>query len=170
MHRLRGQGSHGHAGHADTVPAVDVILGVYHPENASVSDFHSLLPVSRKAAQIIASFLAGDKSVTQNHDHSTPKAASGHSSTSQSSDRLHKNSPIISSPNKYLSGSACEQLKHGLNPQEVIIHPLNFSQFRDIAQDPRPEDSWMLFLYGPWPDSTGKPCYSFAISKLILVT
>jgi diguanylate cyclase (GGDEF)-like protein len=166
VHRLRAQGSHGHAGHADTVPAVDVSVGVYHPENSSVSDFHSLLPVSRKAAQIIASFLAGDKSVAQNHDHSTPKAASGHSSTSQSSDRLHKNLPIISSPNKYLSGSACEQLKHGLNPQEVIIHPLDFSQFRDIAQDPRPKDSWMLFLYGPWPDSTGKPSYSFAISKI----
>ena len=58
VHRLRGRVL-ANAGHADTVPTVDVILGVYH-QKMPVSDFHSLLPVSRKATQIIA-FLAGDK-------------------------------------------------------------------------------------------------------------
>lgn len=161
VHRLRAQNHQSHAGHGDTIPAVDVILGTYSPTDGRVSDFHSLVPASRQSVQIIESFIGKDKSDANGakiHDHSDTTAKSSHLSV--------ENSPIISAPNKYLSESACEQLKHGLSPQNVHIYALDFAQFEALAQDPRADDTWMLFMYGPWQDSRGKPSYSFAISRI----
>lgn len=166
IHRLRAQGSGLHSGHGDTIPTVDVILGTYTPDTQSVSDFHSLMPVSRQSVQIIASFLGLDKSAAKNHVHSSHGVGEDHGSALESTRRTESNSPVISSPNQYLSKASCEQLKHGLNPQEVNVYPLDLSQFQDIAQDPREDDSWMLFLYGPWLDARGTQSYSFAISKI----
>ena len=166
VHRLRAQGSGKHSGHGDTVPTVDVILGTYHSGTEVVSDFHSLLPVSRQSAQIIRSFLRSAQSAAKGHNHLSHMSGGDHGSALGPADHSQSTSPIISSPKKYLSASSCEQLKHGLNPQEVDVYPLDFSQLRDIAQDPRPTDSWMLFLYGPWLDAQGAQSYSFAISKI----
>ena len=49
VHRLRAQNDQSHAGHGDTIPAVDVILGTYSPMDGRVSDFHSLVPASRQS-------------------------------------------------------------------------------------------------------------------------
>ena len=171
VHRLRAQNDQSHAGHGDTIPAVDVILGTYSPMDGRVSDFHSLVPASRQSVQVIESFIGKDKSnanVAKTHDHSPlGSGAADHADTSaKPSHPSEENSPIISAPNKYLSDSACEQLKHGLSPQNVHIYELDFAQFEAFAQDPRAEDTWMLFLYGPWQDSRGKPSYSFAISRI----
>lgn len=166
VHRLRAQGFGAHSGHGDTVPTVDVILGTYHSDNQVVSDFHSLLPVSRQAAQIIRSFIRPAQSAVKGHNRSTQMSGVDHGSAMGSVDHIQPISPVISSPKKYLSETSCEQLKHGLDPQEVSVYQLNYSQFRDIAQDPRPADSWMLFLYGPWLDAKGAHSYSFAISKI----
>ena len=68
VHRLRAQGSGTHSGHGDTVPTVDVILGTYHSGTEVVSDFHSLLPVSRQSAQIIRSFLRPAQSDAKGHN------------------------------------------------------------------------------------------------------
>ena len=68
VHRLRAQGSGTHSGHGDTVPTVDVILGTYHSGTEVVSDFHSLLPVSRQSAQIIRSFLRSAQSAAKGHN------------------------------------------------------------------------------------------------------
>lgn len=144
----------------------DVILGTYSPASNSISDYHSLLPVSPQSSQIIASYLASTKSTATNHAYSSQGEMKGHGSDLESKHRGDSSEPVIASPHKYLSEAACEQLKHGLNPRDVQIFPLDFSQFRDIAQDPRTKDTWILFLHGPWSNKTGGTSFSFAISRV----
>ena len=167
VHRLRGQHNGGHmSGHADTVPVADVVLGTYTPKNNQISDFHSLVPVSKESLAIINTVLSGEDSRDKPDSHSHAMPSSKHGGRVPLIDGLQQNGPIVSSPRKYLSDSSCEQLKHGLNPKEVRVYPLSFSQFYSIAQDPHAEDSWMLFLYGPWNNFFGESSYSFAISKV----
>lgn len=166
VHRMRAEGNSAHS-HGDTIPIADVIYGTYNGNTNLISDFHSLVPASTQSAALLQKYLAHNTNKLQApHSHSSQAK---HGATHEASAPMHSGhsteslgrGPIINSPNAYLQQHACEQLKHGLPPRNVYIYKIPFEEFQELAQDPRPTDTWILFAY-PY----GNKMYSFALSKI----
>lgn len=192
FHRLRdiGAGKDTHTASTD-----DLALGVVNLRNYSIQDYHSLRGSTTSASTTIQSVLLGhtasatadmpganypannhmsaDRHIQKTTADSLPTgihaptnlSAHNHTPDNHSSSSHHNSLSTEEQPQGLLQKASCEQLQHGVSPEQTDVYLLSRNQAIAFARDYQQRDTWALFLYGPW-HKDGSEKMAFAIAKI----